>query len=147
MYLISFLPARKYDAFLASDSLIKQIPRLLGPGLSRAGRFPTLVTHNDNLKQKIDEVKATIRFQMKKVSCGWNCYADHFMMLGLELYRHFTCSKSRMTFIFPKKKLFIYYYFFVCPLLPSRFPLHFYVCVCLGFMSGCCYWECVHVRG
>lgn len=30
--------ARKYDAFLASDSLIKQIPRLLGPGLSK-GKF------------------------------------------------------------------------------------------------------------
>lgn len=27
--------ARKYDAFLASDGLIKQIPRLLGPGLSK----------------------------------------------------------------------------------------------------------------
>lgn len=26
-----------------------------------------MVTHNDNLKQKVDEVKATIRFQMKKV--------------------------------------------------------------------------------
>lgn len=29
--------ARKYDAFLASDALIKQIPRLLGPGLSKGG--------------------------------------------------------------------------------------------------------------
>jgi large subunit ribosomal protein L10Ae len=27
--------ARKYDAFVASDTLIKQIPRLLGPGLSK----------------------------------------------------------------------------------------------------------------
>ena len=27
--------ARKYDAFIASDTLIKQIPRLLGPGLSK----------------------------------------------------------------------------------------------------------------
>ena len=27
--------ARKYDAFLSSDALIKQIPRLLGPGLSK----------------------------------------------------------------------------------------------------------------
>ena len=27
--------AHKYDAFLASDGLIKQVPRLLGPGLSR----------------------------------------------------------------------------------------------------------------
>lgn len=60
--------AKKYDAFLASDSLIKQIPRLLGPGLSKAGKFPTLVTHSETLKNKVDEVKATIRFQMKKVS-------------------------------------------------------------------------------
>ncbi|KAG2968001.1 hypothetical protein PC119_g24318, partial [Phytophthora cactorum] len=29
--------AKKYDAFLASDTLIKQIPRLLGPGLNKAG--------------------------------------------------------------------------------------------------------------
>ena len=32
--------ARKYDAFLASDTLIKQIPRLLGPGLSK-GKSPS----------------------------------------------------------------------------------------------------------
>merc|ERR1712183_96080 len=34
--------AKKYDAFLASESLIKQIPRLLGPGLNKAGKFPSL---------------------------------------------------------------------------------------------------------
>ena len=33
--------AKKYDAFLASDTLIKQIPRLLGPGLNKV----TLTTH------------------------------------------------------------------------------------------------------
>ena len=32
--------ARKYDAFVASDSLIKQIPRLLGPGLSKGKQKP-----------------------------------------------------------------------------------------------------------
>merc|ERR1739848_777649 len=37
--------AKKYDAFLASESLIKQIPRLLGPGLNKAGKFPTMLTH------------------------------------------------------------------------------------------------------
>merc|ERR1711936_954824 len=43
--------AKKYDAFLASDTLTKQIPRLLGPGLNKAGKFPSLVTHSDNLEQ------------------------------------------------------------------------------------------------
>merc|ERR1711992_471054 len=29
---------KSYDAFLCSDTLIKQIPRLLGPGLNKAGK-------------------------------------------------------------------------------------------------------------
>lgn len=61
--------AKKYDAFLASEALIKQIPRLLGPGLSKAGKFPTPVSHNDVLEDKINEIKSTIKFQLKKVLC------------------------------------------------------------------------------
>ena len=66
IYFSLFL-AKKYDAFLASDSLIRQIPRILGPGLNKAGKFPTALTHNDNMVQKVEEVRSTIKFQMKKV--------------------------------------------------------------------------------
>lgn len=58
--------SKSYDAFLASDALIKQIPRILGPGLNKAGKFPSVVTHNDSLTQKIEELRATVKFQMKK---------------------------------------------------------------------------------
>ena len=61
--------AKKYDVFLSSGSLIKQIPRLLGPGLNRAGKFPALVGPNDDLADKVDEARATVKFQMKKVLC------------------------------------------------------------------------------
>merc|ERR1711994_573793 len=61
--------AKSYDAFLASESLIKQIPRLLGPGLNKAGKFPSLLTHQDDVQTKIDDLQATIKFQMKKVLC------------------------------------------------------------------------------
>ncbi|PPQ76049.1 hypothetical protein CVT26_005383 [Gymnopilus dilepis] len=61
--------AKKYDAFLASEALIKQIPRLLGPGLSKAGKFPTPVSHSEDLTNKITEVRSTIKFQLKKVLC------------------------------------------------------------------------------
>jgi len=61
--------ARKYDAFIASEALIKQIPRILGPGLSKAGKFPSPVSHADDLSGKIIEVKSTIKFQLKKVLC------------------------------------------------------------------------------
>ncbi|KAI8923091.1 60S ribosomal protein L10A [Entophlyctis helioformis] len=61
--------AKKYDAFLASEALIKQIPRLLGPGLSKAGKFPSPVSHADSLEEKVAEIKSTIKFQLKKVLC------------------------------------------------------------------------------
>ncbi|ODV96813.1 hypothetical protein PACTADRAFT_48623 [Pachysolen tannophilus NRRL Y-2460] len=61
--------AKKYNAFVASDVLIKQVPRLLGPQLSKAGKFPTPVSHNDDLYQKVNDVKSTIKFQLKKVLC------------------------------------------------------------------------------
>jgi ribosomal protein L1 len=80
--------AKKYDAFLASEALIKQIPRLLGPGLSKgpypsysflrlvltvvlvpAGKFPTPVSHAEDLNNKLTEVRSTIKFQLKKVLC------------------------------------------------------------------------------
>ncbi|KAF3913362.1 hypothetical protein ABW20_dc0105876 [Dactylellina cionopaga] len=61
--------ARKYDAFIASENLIKQIPRLLGPGLSKAGKFPTPISHNEDLAVKLTDVKSTIKFQLKKVLC------------------------------------------------------------------------------
>jgi len=61
--------AKRYHGFLASETIIKQIPRLLGPGLNKAGKFPTLVTHSEPLQNKVDEVKKSIKFQLKKVLC------------------------------------------------------------------------------
>ncbi|VDK56683.1 unnamed protein product [Anisakis simplex] len=61
--------AKSYDAFLASEALIKQIPRILGPGLNKAGKFPTVVAHSEPLAGKIEEIRSTIKFQMKKVLC------------------------------------------------------------------------------
>ncbi|KAF9598724.1 hypothetical protein IFM89_031392 [Coptis chinensis] len=85
--------AKKHHAFLASEAVIKQIPRLLGPGLNKAGKcsaiyvdipfcffvinanisqvrkFPTLVTHQESLESKVNETKAMVKFQLKKVLC------------------------------------------------------------------------------
>ena len=37
---------------------------------SQAGKFPSLVTHSDDLKPKVLDLKSTIKFQMKKVGNG-----------------------------------------------------------------------------
>merc|ERR1719263_601090 len=55
--------------FNKNKKIIKKIPRLLGPGLTKAGKFPTLVEGGADLTDKIEGVKATIKFQMKKVMC------------------------------------------------------------------------------
>lgn len=61
--------AKKYTAFIASESLIKKVPRLLGPQLSKLGKFPTPVAHTDDLYTKVSDVRSTIKFQLKKVLC------------------------------------------------------------------------------
>ena len=37
--------------------------------MSKAGKFPTPVSHNDDLAGKINDVRSTIKFQLKKVLC------------------------------------------------------------------------------
>ncbi|KAK3096805.1 hypothetical protein FSP39_003493 [Pinctada imbricata] len=83
--------AKRYDAFLASDSLIKTIPRILGPGLNRAGKFPTQVSHSESLVAKAEEQKATIRFQLKKVLCLATC-VGHLEMDSDQLYQNISLS-------------------------------------------------------
>ena len=41
----------------------------MGPGLSKAGKFPSPVSHAEDLANKVNEVKSTIKFQLKKVLC------------------------------------------------------------------------------
>jgi large subunit ribosomal protein L10Ae len=57
--------AKKYGAFLASASLIRKIPRLVGPGLNKAGKFPSVLGPNDNISEKVEATKASVKFQLK----------------------------------------------------------------------------------
>ena len=61
--------AKSYDAFMASESLIRQIPRILGPTITKADKFPTRLTHSECMIQKVFELKCTIKFWMKKGNC------------------------------------------------------------------------------
>merc|ERR1712118_226718 len=59
--------ANRYSFFLASASIMKQIPRLLGPTMHKLGKFPTLIEHSEDLVEKIDSIRSTVKFQLKKV--------------------------------------------------------------------------------
>ncbi|VFV45060.1 60s ribosomal protein l10a [Lynx pardinus] len=88
---------KKYDPFLASESLVKQIPRILGPGLNKAGSLPSLLTHNKNMVAKVDEMKSMIKLQMKKVVClalavGYIKMTDDELVYNIHLAVNFLVS-------------------------------------------------------
>ena len=58
--------AKKYTALLASDNIVKQVPKITGPALNKINRFPQMVPHNQPLKKFIDEYRSNVKFQLKK---------------------------------------------------------------------------------
>jgi len=69
----------QYDSFLASESIIKTIPRLVGPHMNRANKFPSAVALGDDLTDKVNELRSTVKFQLKKVLC-MGCCVGHIDM-------------------------------------------------------------------
>lgn len=60
---------KKYNCFLASETVLRQIPKLNGPAFNRAGKFPTVIQHTDDLAAKVLELQSQVKFQMKKSLC------------------------------------------------------------------------------
>ena len=61
--------AKKYQVMLGTDTVVKQVPKLVGPILNKIGRFPQAVSHAEPLAKKVNDVKSSIKFQLKKVLC------------------------------------------------------------------------------
>ena len=61
--------AKKYALLLASDTVLKKVPVVVGPILNRINRFPQVVGHNTPLAQTVEDVRASVKFQLKKVTC------------------------------------------------------------------------------
>ena len=61
--------AKKYDLLLATDAIAKKLPKIMGPTLNKIGMFPSVITHKEPLKDKINEIRTTVKFQLKKVLC------------------------------------------------------------------------------
>ncbi len=76
--------ANQYDMFLASQSLVKKIPRLLGPGLNRAGKFPSVIPAGQTIEEVANDGKSQIKFQMKK-ALGLNTAVGHVGMSAEEV--------------------------------------------------------------
>lgn len=61
--------AGKYKMLFVSETLVRQLPKLGGPLLTRWGKFPTVIQTADDVKTKINDSLSSVKFQMKKVLC------------------------------------------------------------------------------
>lgn len=61
--------AKKYSILLASDTVLKKVPVVVGPILTRINRFPIVVNHSEPLVHQIENTRASVKFQLKKVTC------------------------------------------------------------------------------
>jgi len=105
--------ANEYDAFLASASLIRKIPRLIGPGLNKAGKFPSVLGNNDNILAKVEDQKATIKFQLKsKKTLCLGVAVGNRKMTEQEIIANITLAVNFLVSLLPKtwqqiKRLYI----------------------------------------
>jgi len=91
----------QFDAFLASESIIKTIPRVVGPHMNRAGKFPTAVAAGESLSDKVEEIQATVKFQLKKVLCLGSC-VGHVEMSEEDLRRNINLSVNFLVSLLKK---------------------------------------------
>jgi len=94
--------AKKYSLLLATDSLVKKIPVVLGPVLNRIGRFPAPVTHNEPLLRKIEDVRGSVKWQLKKVTC-LNVAAGNEKMTDEELRQNLVMSLNFLASLLKKQ--------------------------------------------
>ena len=58
-----------YKILFVSESILSQLPKLGGQYYSRWGKFPFVIKTSENVKTKVNEQLATVKFQLKKVLC------------------------------------------------------------------------------
>ena len=95
--------ANSHHAFLASSSLIRLIPRLLGPGLSKAGKFPAVLNNNDNVADKIQEARKTVKMNMKsKRSACFAVAVANVNMTEEQILTNITVAINFLVSLLPK---------------------------------------------
>ena len=54
-----------YDVFFCSDTIIRKLPRLIGPDLYKKGKYPEVVHTDDNIQNKINIEERKVRWKFK----------------------------------------------------------------------------------
>lgn len=93
--------ARRFNVILVSESLSKNVTRLVGRQISSVGKLPVSIGENERVKEKCDELLRTIRFRVKKYP--WLAHAIGTELLSPEeLRQNLNKSVSFLISLLPK---------------------------------------------
>ncbi|KAK9196749.1 hypothetical protein WN943_004880 [Citrus x changshan-huyou] len=70
-----------------------------------AGKFPTLVTHQESLEAKVNETKAVVKFQLKKVLC-MGVAVGNCSMEEKQVFQNVQLSVNFLVSLLKKSKMF-----------------------------------------
>ncbi|ETO29782.1 60S ribosomal protein L10A [Reticulomyxa filosa] len=57
--------AKSYDQLIASATIIRQVPRLLGPTLNKMGKFPAAMRPNEKIQERVEGMNKQVKFSVK----------------------------------------------------------------------------------
>ena len=58
--------AKKYHILLCTDSIMGELNKILGNILPKIGKMPISIPHSEPLAKKVEEVKQSVKYQLKK---------------------------------------------------------------------------------
>jgi large subunit ribosomal protein L10Ae len=58
--------AKRHHLFLASESVVKNLTKVLGPQFNKTGKFPAPIRTSDKVADAVDDARKTCKFRLKK---------------------------------------------------------------------------------
>ena len=86
---------KQFDKILASGNIIRQVPRFLGPTLSKMGKFPTAIRPNETVEEKISPLKKSVKLSVKFKVGSPQCLSagiGHVQMTEKEITENVTAA-------------------------------------------------------
>ena len=95
-----FAPAAAWQQHSVSPVILVLFARVVNP-LAQAGKFPSLLGANEDILEKFNEIKSTVKFQLKKALC-LGVAIGHVQMTEAQLFTNVNLSVNFLVSLLKK---------------------------------------------
>jgi large subunit ribosomal protein L10Ae len=84
-----------YDAALAPVSVVRRLPRILGPSIGKVSKFPTALAEEESLMEAVEALRRKTKWQLRK-SLGLNVAVGHVQMTPRQLAENISMAVKHL---------------------------------------------------